>query len=243
MVLDSAMRPSLSKAPTAVASRDLLPGETLPKEESLESHSGEKPVALSGEDAVTEVILDSSMCPSVSKAPTAVASRDLPPGETSPKEESLEPRSGEDGDCRRRRVTRVLGSARNAVRDSWKRAMADRAKKARARREALLLGIAHDAACDAWQKVTADRIENAHAQRVALLLSAQDAACDAWKKVFTDQRISTLTANSMARRLQRFWRLRAASFDKRNRRVAQLCVQAIANLNWKYYGTGYYKGL
>ena len=46
----------------------------------------------------------------------------------------------------------------------------------------------------------------------------------------------------MAHRIQRIWRLHAGSCDERNRRVAQLCVQAIANLNWKYYGTGYYKG-
>ena len=69
------------------------PGETSPKDVSFHPRSGEEPVAFSGEDAVAEMALDSAMRPSLSKAPTAVASRDLPPGETSPKEESLEPRS------------------------------------------------------------------------------------------------------------------------------------------------------
>merc|ERR1711862_108435 len=43
-----------------------------------------------------------------------------------------------------------------------------------------------------------------------------------YSKVLTDRRISTLKANSMARKIQRLWRLRAASCDERNRRVAQL---------------------
>ena len=50
---------------------------------------------LSGEDKVAEDALDSATSPSVSKAPTAVASKDQP-GETSPKEESLDPHSRED---------------------------------------------------------------------------------------------------------------------------------------------------
>ena len=46
----------------------------------------------------------------------------------------------------------------------------------------------------------------------------------------------------MAHQIQRWWGLSAGSYDEWNRRVAQLCVQAIANLNWKHFGSGSYKG-
>ena len=89
------------------------PGETSPNDASFDP--------LSGEDAVAEEVLDSPMCPSVSKAPTAVASRDLPSGETSPKEESLDLRSGEGGDYRLRRVTLILGSVRDDACGTWRK--------------------------------------------------------------------------------------------------------------------------
>ena len=54
--------------------------------------------------------------------------------------------------------------------------------------------------------------------------------------------IDEITRNSMARRIQSLWRLYAGSYDEINRRLTQHCVQAIANLNWKYYGSGYYQG-
>merc|ERR1712032_1343922 len=127
-------------------------------------------------------VLDSLMSPSVSRAPTAVASKDQPPGETSPKEESLDSHSGEGGDYRRRRVALLLGIVQDAAREASRKVTADRLRIASDRRVALLLGITQDAAGDAWRKVLADRIKIARARRLALLLDmAQDAACDAWK--------------------------------------------------------------
>ena len=157
------------------------------------------------------------ICSLLSKPPTAVTSRDLPPGEISPKEESLEPRSGEDGDCGRRSVTLILGSVRNAARGAWKRAMADRAEKARARRKALLLGIIQDAARDASKKVTTDRVKRAAA-------------------------ISTLRAKSMARRIQRWYRFGRNSTQEWDRRILQRYLNTAAEYNWKYFGSGFYSG-
>ena len=47
--------------------------------------------SLSGEDTIAEDVLDSAMRPSLSKALIAVASKDLLPGETSPKDVSFDP--------------------------------------------------------------------------------------------------------------------------------------------------------
>ena len=57
-----------------------------------------------------------------------------------------------------------------------------------------------------------------------------------------EEAIQALTKNSMARRIQRGWRLSARSFGEIKRGVAWRCVQAIANLNWKYFGSGNYQG-
>merc|ERR1712032_1293012 len=111
-------------------------------------------------------VLDSLMSPSVSRAPTAVASKDQPPGETSPKEESLDPHSGEGGDYRRRRVALLLEIVWDTVCEASRKVTADRIRIARDRRVTLLLGIVQDAAHDASMKITTARVRKARDRRV-----------------------------------------------------------------------------
>jgi len=57
-----------------------------------------------------------------------------------------------------------------------------------------------------------------------------------------DESLIALTKNSMARNVQRWYRLSKGGYDEQNRRCDQRCVKAITDFNWKYFKKGSYEG-
>ena len=57
-----------------------------------------------------------------------------------------------------------------------------------------------------------------------------------------DECFTALTNNSMARRIQRSYRISENSATEFDRRILQRRIQIIANYNWKYFDAGFYPG-